>query len=376
MAPSRRTVACTATDRRSASTAFWARTSWTKSIVMLIVTMVTTMAKLATSPVAADNPLATSRMITKGLRKRERNCTHSGDGLTTAASLGPKVVSRDWTSAAARPAALVERRVRIRSTGSFQISSAPSSLIAGLIVPSFKGSRSGPAGQDEQLSNLRLAHHPDNRATAFRSDTREALGPHRSTLAQRSDRLLRRDPSCDLRPMIFQRAGSHEQPDMAPRHGLLHDPVLCSSDVLCGIKDLLHCCNVIVGPRQQVDGALDIVQIELAAETDEFAFGKTVLLENLGNHLEIPASRQVNRIFVPALERLFLCKIGRVVDVLIEIDVILNVVLPGVHVLPALQHELAHHHATAERDQFLVERGGRLLDHAFDRPVSGVRIDR
>ena len=38
--PSRRTVAWTATDRRSASTAFWARTSWTKSSVMLSVTMV------------------------------------------------------------------------------------------------------------------------------------------------------------------------------------------------------------------------------------------------------------------------------------------------------------------------------------------------
>src|SRR5664279_3766780 len=58
---------------------------------MLIVTMVTTIKKLATSPVAADSPLATSRMITNGLRKRERNCSQSGDRLTTAASLGPKV---------------------------------------------------------------------------------------------------------------------------------------------------------------------------------------------------------------------------------------------------------------------------------------------
>jgi len=30
------------------------------------------MRKLATSPVAADNPLATSRMMTSGLRKRVR----------------------------------------------------------------------------------------------------------------------------------------------------------------------------------------------------------------------------------------------------------------------------------------------------------------
>ena len=91
LAPSRRTVACTATDRRSASTAFCARTSWTKSSVMLIVTMVTTMTKLATSPVAADSPLATSRMMTSGLRKRARNCSQSGERLTVAASLGPYV---------------------------------------------------------------------------------------------------------------------------------------------------------------------------------------------------------------------------------------------------------------------------------------------
>ena len=89
LAPLRRTVAWTATDRRSASTAFCARTSWTKSSVILIVTMVTTMKKLAMSPVAADNALATSRMMTSGLRKRLRNCSQSGERLTIAAALGP-----------------------------------------------------------------------------------------------------------------------------------------------------------------------------------------------------------------------------------------------------------------------------------------------
>src|SRR5665647_595670 len=111
---------------------------------MLIVTMVTTITKLATSPVAADNPLATSKMITSGLRKRERNCNQSGDRLTTAASLGPKVFNRDWTSVASRPADVVTSRARSRSTGSFQISSAPSSSIAGFIATSLKSSL--PAG--------------------------------------------------------------------------------------------------------------------------------------------------------------------------------------------------------------------------------------
>ena len=51
--------------------------------------MVTTITKLATSPVAADNPLATSRMMTSGLRKRARNCSQSGERLTVTAVLGP-----------------------------------------------------------------------------------------------------------------------------------------------------------------------------------------------------------------------------------------------------------------------------------------------
>jgi hypothetical protein len=55
---------------------------------------------------------------------------------------------------------------------------------------------------------------------------------------------------------------------------------------------------------------------------------------------------------------------------------ILNVVLLGMHVLPALQHEVTFHQTTAERYQFLVERCGGLLDHAFDRVVSGIRVDR
>ena len=58
-------------------------------MVMLIVTMQMMMTKLATSPFAADNALATSRMMTSGLRKRVRNCSQSGERLTVAASLGP-----------------------------------------------------------------------------------------------------------------------------------------------------------------------------------------------------------------------------------------------------------------------------------------------
>ena len=103
---------------------------------MLIVTMVTTTTKLATSPVAADSPLATSRMMTSGLRKRARNCSQSGERLTVAAVLGPYLVNRDCTSAVARPARVVASRVRSRSIGSVQIASGPSSPFVGSMAPS------------------------------------------------------------------------------------------------------------------------------------------------------------------------------------------------------------------------------------------------
>ena len=109
--------------------------------------------------------------------------------------------------------------------------------------------------------------------------------------------------------MISQRIRSHEQPDMAARYGLLNDTVLCSPYIFCRIKDLFWRRDVIVRARQQIGGAGDIVQIELAAEAHEFALRKAILLEDLADHLEIPASRQVNRIFIPALEGLFLGEI-------------------------------------------------------------------
>ena len=71
-----------------------------------------------------------------------------------------------------------------------------------------------------------------------------------------------------------------------------------------------------------------------------------------------------------------LARKARIVDMLVQIDVILDVVLLGVHVLPALQHELALHQAAAEPDQFVIERGWRGLRHALDRTVARVGVDR
>ena len=144
----------------------------------------------------------------------------------------------------------------------------------------------------------------------------------------------------------------------------------------CGVEDLFGRRDIVGGARQQVGRAGDVTQVELAAETDELALGEPILLEELGYHLEIPTPRQVNRVFVPAVERLFLGEIGRVVDVLVKIDVVLDVMLLGVHVLPARQHVFTQHQTAAKFDHLLIERDGGLVRHAFDWPVAGVGIDR
>lgn len=74
--------------------------------------------------------------------------------------------------------------------------------------------------------------------------------------------------------MLSKHVRSHKQAYMAARHSLLNDTILCCRNIFCGIKDLLRRCNVIVCTRQQISGASDIVEIELPAQTNEFAFGK------------------------------------------------------------------------------------------------------
>ncbi len=61
---------------------------------------------------------------------------------------------------------------------------------------------------------------------------------------------------------------------------------------------------------------------------------------------------------------------------LVKIDVILDVMLLGVHVLPARQHVFTLHQAAAKRDQLLIEREGGFVRHALDRPVAGIGVDR
>jgi len=127
---------------------------------MLIVTMVTTMKKLEVSLVAADNALATSRVMTSGLRKRARNCSQGGEGLTVAASLGPWVVNRDWISAVPRPAGVVASRARSRSKGRLQISSRPSSSLAVSAATSRWDPLTCPRSRGASIGRSSLTHCP------------------------------------------------------------------------------------------------------------------------------------------------------------------------------------------------------------------------
>ncbi len=72
-------------------------------------------------------------------------------------------------------------------------------------------------------------------------------------------------PFGNQRPMLLQRVRSHEQANMAPRHGFLNDAVLPRSEQLGGIKNLLGCRNVIRCTNQQIGRTFEIAQIELSA---------------------------------------------------------------------------------------------------------------
>src|SRR5258708_31378569 len=85
------------------------------------------------------------------------------------------------------------------------------------------------------------------------------------------------------------------------------------------------------------------MQIEPSSEPLKCSFSQAVLLEELGDHLQVPTARQVNRILVPALERLLLFNVNGIIDVLMKIDVVFNIVLLRVYVLPALKHESSLH---------------------------------
>ncbi len=150
---------------------------------------------------------------------------------------------------------------------------------------------------------------------------------------------------------------------------LLADGIRC-------VQHLLGRDDIVIGARHQIGGASNRAKVQFPAKPDEFSLRQPVFNEQLLSGLKIPAARQIDRIFVPAGEGLFLGNIDRIVDMLVEIDVILDVVLCGVQVFPPLQHEFSFHQPPAHFDQFLIERDRMFVDHPLDRAIAGIRVDR
>ena len=96
-------------------------------------------------------------------------------------------------------------------------------------------------------------------------------------------------------------------------------------------------CSVVVMSSEvackKVYWTSDILEFPAAPETHERSFRKPVLLEQPHDGLKIKASRQIDRIFIPALECLFLLQIDRVINVLVKVDMLLNVRIFARHVL-------------------------------------------
>jgi hypothetical protein len=133
------------------------------------------------------------------------------------------------------------------------------------------------------------------------------------------------------------------KPDVSTWDELLFDLVLCCAQKLAGVKNLLFRRDVVRLAGKQVNGTRDVPEVQPATKTDEGALCEAVFFEQLDDRLKIPAARQVDRILVPAREGLFLPQILGIVDVFVKIDVALDVVLLGIHVLPAAQHRLTAH---------------------------------
>ena len=118
--PLRSTSAFSPTDRRRASTVFSALACWTTSSTTLNRMMPTMSAKLVTSPVHADRPLANSRMRIRGLAKRSRSWRHSGRRRWASASFGPYLTRRRSTSSAVSPERVAPSSASSRDKGRFQ----------------------------------------------------------------------------------------------------------------------------------------------------------------------------------------------------------------------------------------------------------------
>lgn len=99
--------------------------------------------------------------------------------------------------------------------------------------------------------------------------------------------------------------------NMPARNQFLLDRRRRCAEIFDRVEDLLRRGDVVRFAGKEVDGTDDVFEIETPTEPDKVALGQPVLLEQLDDGLEIPPARQVDRVLVPALERLLLFQIKR-----------------------------------------------------------------
>src|SRR5271166_4995741 len=100
---------------------------------------------------------------------------------------------------------------------------------------------------------------------------------------------------------------------MTAGNQLLLDPIFRGSDEVLRRENLLAGRDVVALAGEEVKGTCDRLEVQAAAEPHELALGEAVLLEELADRVQIPAPGQVERIFIPAVERLDPLLISRIV---------------------------------------------------------------
>lgn len=106
----------------------------------------------------------------------------------------------------------------------------------------------------------------------------------------------------------------------------------------CG-KDLFAGGDVVALAGEKKCRAGDILEVEPLAESDKAASDQPVFLEDLADDLEIPGTRQIDRVFVPAFEGFEPSDIARIIDMLLKFDELPEVLLDRMHTLEAFEHE-------------------------------------
>ena len=105
---------------------------------------------------------------------------------------------------------------------------------------------------------------------------------------------------------------------------ILDDGTGRRTEPLRGIEHLIGGGDVVFLASQQIDRAFHIAQIQPVPKADKLTLEEAVVLEQLADRLQVPASGQIDGLLVPALELLEAGDVSLLIDVFVEIDVLVE----------------------------------------------------